>query len=112
MNNEDSKYIKYKYKIEELKRRRVRSKEWVLTNKEKQYIESLGYEVIPIIYEVTTKHLKNLYSIKNHKLREIHYANKEGKRRIGMKLTKEDMQQLKEHNIRFRAVKFKIIIIS
>lgn len=113
MNNQDDNKLQHmKYKLEELKNRRIRkTKPWKLNKTEQMYIESLGYELEPYIYEINTKTFKDLYNICSPLIKEIHYASKAGKKRIGKSLKKEDMKLLEEYSIRFRPVKFRIIII-
>lgn len=113
MNNQDDKKLQHmKYKLENLKRRKIRkTKEWSLNKAEQTYIESLGYELEPVIYEIKTKTFKELYHIRSPLIREIHYASKAGKKRIGRPLKQEEMKLLEEYNIKFRPVKFRVIII-
>ena len=113
MNKEDKQLSKLKYKLKELKNRRVKSVTWKLTNKEREYIEEkLGYEVIPYLYEIRTKTFNDFSTITNSKLKEIHYSNKRGKKTIVTSLKHQDMQVLEEYNIKPRPIKFKIVLTS
>lgn len=112
MKNKDYRLAQTKYKLKELKQHRVKSVVWRLTRQQKVFIQQLGYEVIPYLYEVKTKTFMNLSSIKNSKLKEIHYSCKKGKKAIVLKLNKEDMKILEEYAVKFRPIKFKIILIS
>lgn len=112
MKNEEYKLNQMKYKLRELKERRVKIVIWKLTREEREYIEELGYEVIPYLYEISTKTFKNLYEIKDSRIRDIHYSSKQGKKTIILRLKKKDMEVLKDFNIKFRPVKFKIRLVS
>lgn len=112
MNNEDTKKLQYmKYTLEDYKRRKIKTKEWKLNKLQREYLESLGYQIEPVIYEITTKTFKDLYHIQNPLIKEIHYASKAGKKRIGKSLKEADKKVLKEYKVRFYPVKFRIIII-
>lgn len=110
MKDRDYRLCKTKHKLRQLKERRVKSVIWKLTKQQREDIEGLGYEVIPFLYEVHTKAFKNLSSVKEHKLREIHYSNKAGKKTIVMQLNKKEMKIFEEYGVRFRPIKFKIIL--
>lgn len=110
MNNKDYRLSQTKHKLKQLKERRVKFVIWKLTVEQKEYIESLGYKVVPYLYEVQTKMLKNFATVHNSKLKEIHYAYKKGKRTMVLKLNKEDMRALEDKFIKFRPIKFKIIL--
>lgn len=112
MKNRDYRLCETKHKLRQLKERRVKSVIWKLSRQQREYIEGLGYEVIPYLYEIHTKTFKNLSSVKEHKLREVHYSNKAGKKTIVMQLSKNEMRTFEEYGIRFRPIKFKILIAS
>lgn len=112
MNKDDSRLYKTKNELIQLKERRVKVVTWKLTKKQKEYIENLGYKVIPYLYVVRTKTLKNLYSVNNNMLKEIHYSSKQGKKTIVLMLKKDDMEVLDEYHIKFYPVKFKIHLVS
>lgn len=112
-HQEDKKLQQLKYKLENMEKRKIRkTKEWQLNRTEQTYIiESLGYALEPVIYEIKTRTFKDLYHIYSPLIKEIHYASKAGKKRIGKSLSQEEMQLLEEHNIKFRPVKFRVILI-
>lgn len=112
MKNSDYRLAKIKHKLKELKNRRVKSVQWRLTKQQNEYIQGLGYKVIPYLYEVKTRTFINFSNIKNNKLKEIHYSCKKGKKAIVLKLNEGDIKILEEYGISFRPIKFKIILIS
>ena len=112
MRDKDYRLSQMKYKLKELERRRVKSVIWRLTRQQREFIEKLGYEVVPYLYEVQVKTMKNLSAIKNPKIKEVHYSCKKGKRAIVMKLNSKDMKDFEEYGIKFRPIKFMIKIIS
>lgn len=112
MNMEDTKKLQnMKYTLEEYKRRKIKTKEWKLNKLQREYLESLGYQIEPVIYEITTKTFKDLYHIRSPLIKEIHYASKAGKKRIGKSLKEADKKVLAEYKVKFYPLKFKIIII-
>lgn len=124
MDNENKKLKELEYKIKGLKRQGKKKVEWKLTNTEWKFVESLlGEEnVIPIIYQITTKNLKdfkdsegsivvkNVRDIKSSIVREVHYANKAGKKTIGRSLKKKEMEDLDKYNIKYNPIKFIIYL--
>lgn len=112
MKNKENQLSQMKYKLRELKERKVKIVIWKLTKEEKEYIENLGYEVSPYLYEIRTKTFRNLYEIQDTRIRDIHYSSKQGKKTIVLKLKKKDMKVLEEFNVRFRPVKYKIRLVS
>ena len=112
MKDKAYRFSRTKYKLKELKHNRVKSVVWRLTGQQKEFIEGLGYKVVPCLYEVKTKTFRNIANIKNSKLKELHYSCKRGKQSIVMQLYKEDMRIFEEYGVKFRPIKFKIIIVS
>ena len=112
-DNDYYRMLNLKRELKELKERKVKFVIWRLTTNQKEYIEEeLGYKVIPNLYEVRTRPFKNISDLKNYKLKDIHFANKKGKKTIVLSLKDSDMEDFKLNNIKFRPVKFKIILIS
>lgn len=124
MDNENKKLKELGYKINGLKRQGKKKVEWNLTNAERKFVEELlGKEnVVPFIYQITTKNLKdfkdeegsiiikNVRDIKSSIVREVHYANKAGKKTIGRSLKKQEMEELEKHGIKYRPIKFIIYL--
>lgn len=110
MENVDKRLQELKYQIEALKKRGIKEKEWRLTKVQQEYVESLGYQLIPLIYRIRTKTFKDLHSIRSNLIKEIHFANKERKRTIGRPLNEQDKEVLRQYGIRYDPIKFKIIL--
>lgn len=124
MDNESKKLKELGYKINVLKRQGKKKEEWKLTVAERKFVEKLlGEEnVVPFIYQITTKNLKdfkdsegsivvkNVRDIKSSIVREVHYANKAGKKTIGRSLKKKEMQDLDRYKIKYHPIKFIIYL--
>ncbi len=108
MDNANKKLESLKHKIENLRRRDVKSKKWTLTNTERRFVEELlGEEkVVPFIYQIRTKSFSDLHGIKSSIVREIHLANKSGRKTIGRSLKKQEMEELEKHGIKYYPIKF------
>lgn len=108
MDNESKKLKELGYKINGLKRQGKKKVEWNLTVTERKFVEELlGEEnVVPLIYQIRTKSFKNLYNEKSLIIREIHFANKAGKKTIGRSLRKQEMEELDKQGIKYRPIKF------
>ena len=112
-DNDYYRMLNLKRKLKDLKDRKVKFVIWKLTTSQKEYIEEeLGYEVIPNLYEVRTRPFKNIANLRNYKLKDLHFANKQGKKTVVLSLKDSDMKEFQENNIKFKPVKFKIILIS
>lgn len=112
MENTNKKLMELEYKIKALKRRGKKKVEWILTNTERKFLEEiLGEEkLIPIRYQLYTKSFKDLYSIKSSIVKEVHYANKSGKKTIGRPLKKQEMEDLDTYKIKYHPIKFIIYL--
>lgn len=112
MDNESKKLKELGYKINRLKRQGKKKEEWKLTNTERKFVEKLlGEEnVVPLIYQIRTKSFSNLHSIKSTIIKEIHFANKAGKKTIGRPLKKQEMEDLDANKIKYHPIKFIIYL--
>ncbi len=112
MDNESKKLKELEYKINALKKRGKKKDEWNLTNSERKYVEELlGEEkLVPIIYQITTKNIKDFRSIKSSIVREVYFAHKAGKRTIGRSLKKQEMEDLDKYKIKYSPIKFIIYL--
>ena len=82
---------------------------WNLSSKVRAQVEA-KYFVEDYLYEIRTKQLKNIRTINNKKLKELHFACKQNKRTIVRELNEEDKKILSEYGIRFRPTKYKIYL--
>lgn len=74
-------------------------------------IERLGFIIEPWLYEIQTRHFFNVKALPSL-LKDIHFANQRGKRVIVRKLKKGDETLLKEYDVRFRPIKYRIDLLS
>ncbi len=105
------------YRLEKLKRQiqiyessGKKTIEWELNPEQKDYIESLGYELTPILYRFKTRQFKNIRSETNL-IKEIHFASKRGKWMMKRPLSKEEQNILQNADIRYTPVKYRINLI-
>lgn len=110
MGNVDKRLQELEYALEGLKKRGIKEKEWRLTKIQREYVESLGYELIPLIYRIRTKTFKDLYSIRSKLIKEIHFANKKRKKTIGRPLNEQEKEVLRQYGVKYDPIKFKIIL--
>lgn len=87
------------------------NKLWGLNKEQIEMIEKLGGTVQPVVYRIRTRKLKNqtYYKTKNPLLRELHYANKNGKDYISKKLKPADKNILNEQNIPYYPKKCTVV---
>lgn len=83
---------------------------WRLNKEQRKSIEKLGYNVEEYLFEVTTKQLQNKNLLKSKLLKEIHYMNKKGRKKIVMTLNKNNRDELTNYEIEFRPIKFIIYL--
>ena len=85
---------------------------WKISS-ESQYeeIERLGFIIEPWIYEIKTRHFFNIRALPSL-LKDIHFANQRGKSVIVRRLKKSDEILLKEYDIRFQPIKYRINLVS
>lgn len=105
-----------KYRLELLKKqlqtdeaKGIKVREWQLSREQYEYVKGLGYKVEAILYSFKTRQFQNIRS-KPALIKEIHYASKRGKWMMKKRLNKSEMQILKEYNIKFKPVVFKIYL--
>ena len=98
-------------KLREYRSKGKKSVIWKISEEERMYIEDvLDCRVENYLYEVKTKTFKNLAEIKNQKLKTVHLACKNNKQLIVMQLDKEDKEDFSKYDVKYRPVKFKIIL--
>ncbi len=83
---------------------------WKIDVEQREYVEQLGYNVIPWIYEVTTRSICNIKNVRYSLIKRVHYANKRGQRKVYMKPKIHDLETLAEFGIKYRPFKYKIIL--
>ena len=110
MKNADYQLSKMKQKLKDMEARRVKSVIWKLSKNQVEYIQNLGDEVTPYLYEIKTRPFKEVRNLKDTILKDIHYANKNGKKSVVKKLTPKQRKILSEYGVVFRPMKYKITI--
>lgn len=84
---------------------------WNLTPQQVEFVQNLGFEIIPYIFRISTK--KILFKDVRNKsaiLKEIHYASRDKKSRIFRKLNHSDRRLLKEYGVYYTPFKYKVIL--
>lgn len=111
MKNDQNRLSQLKY---QLKTQQAEGKKEVirkLNNEEREFVEeTLGYEVIPWLYEITTKTFVNVKALNSSLLKDIHYANKKGRKKIYLRLKRQDIRILEDNGVHYCRFKDKIIL--
>lgn len=96
----------------ELRLRRDKGNEcvvWSLSEEEKEYLLSLGYNIIVELYGIKTQHFINPKSISGI-AKDIHYAHKKGKDTIIRNLKKDQIKVLEKYNIKYYPIKYRVFL--
>ena len=111
MNNKQHHLSKLKYQLREKKRRKIKEVVWKLHEEQLTYItQSLHYTVVPYLYRVRTRTLKNYRAVSSPLLKKLHHQNKRGKQYLVTCLSEADKILLDEHGVRYWVEKYKIIL--
>ena len=109
MKDKQYRLAKLKYQLQERKRNGTRYVMWKLNREQVEYIvESLGYQVTPYLYRIRTRRLKNYKATQSSLLKEIHHANKAGKKTIMKKLSAQQIKVLDQYEIKYWPEKYRI----
>lgn len=109
MKNRQYRLAKLKYQLEDKKRNGIRYVIWKLNRVQVDYIvEILRYQVTPYLYRIQTRQLKNYRGTQNSLLKELHHANKEGKKTIVKKLSVQQLKVLDEYGLKYWTEKYRI----
>lgn len=110
MKNKNYRENILKKKLRSKKHDGVKVLEWRLSPGGKELIESFGYYVEPILYQINTRRFYNVKKLNSNLLKDLHYLNKRGKRFKVCALSEKDKELLETLKIRYRAVKFRIYL--
>lgn len=110
MTNKEKRLSALKYKLRQKKENCEKEVIWKLSNEQKEYVEQLGYTVIPWIYEITTKSIIGIRGVTEPMIRDVHYAGKRGQKKLYRKLKKKELKTLEEYGVRCYPFKYKIIL--
>lgn len=99
-----------KHRLNEKRRSGENEVIWQLSHVQKEYLENLGYKIIPWLYRINTRQFANISLIRNKLIRDVHYARKRGCFEIYKNLSEQDRETLREINVKYTIQKYKIIL--
>ena len=101
-----------KHQLANKRRNGEREVVWKLNDIQLEYITGvLGYEVTPYLYSIQTRKLKNYGATQCSLLKELHHANKKGKKTIVRTVSYQELKTLEEYGNRYWIEKYKIRLI-
>ena len=81
-----------------------------LNQEQREYVtDTLGYRIIPWIYEISTTTIKIVSISEDIMLRQIYTAQRRGQKKIYRKLKHREKKALDVYGISYRPFKYKII---
>lgn len=83
---------------------------WRIENKEQLEYLKRFFAVEPWLFEIRTRKFFNIRAITSNLLKDVHYANKKGKKTIVRKLKKSDFVNLDNYGVKYRTIKYRIIL--
>lgn len=110
MTNKEIQLSTLKHKLRTKKENHEKEVIWKLGTQQKEYIERLGYTVVPCIYEIITKTVVNVRFAKAPIIKDVHYANKRGQKKLYRRLKAHELSSLKEYDVIFHPFKYRIIL--
>lgn len=110
MKNDEYRLCKLKYELKILKEKNSKFTIRKLTEEERAYVESLGYKVLPHIYEVRTKRIRSQMALENEKVRKVSEAYEKGIKTISLRISKEARKIFDKYSIKYSPIKYKIIL--
>ena len=103
----DSIYLRTMTELAKLKGNGKKSVVWKLSPKVVSQVKE-EYFVEEELYEIRTKHLKNIREEKNPILKEQHFAFKANKKTIVRPLSEKDKEDLEKRDVKYRPYKYRI----
>lgn len=110
MTNKENRLEKLKYELRQKKANGVERVIWKLDEEQSEYVERLGYEKRPYMYEVTTKVIPDMGRGTHPLIRDISIAKKQGRNKLYLKLKTRELQELDERDIKYCPLKYEIIL--
>lgn len=104
------KQAQMKHQLFQMRNAKKRNPIWRLTYDQVDYIQRIGFPVVPRLYRITTK---MIWDVKNQPgiLKEIHYSHvKEHKRHLYMSLSKKQRELLRRHMVAFEEYKYEVLL--
>lgn len=83
---------------------------WSLTQEQAEFIRQQGFPVIPWLYEMKTRKFPRISETTDPLIKNLHYANKRGKKYFTTRLNEKQLNLLEELKISTRIVKYKIVL--
>lgn len=109
--NSSANHYTFLDKLEAMQKHGKKEVLWTLSQEQLEQIEESGYVVEPYIYKVRTRRFsKCALAHGAGLLKDLHYASKKGKDFLFCKLRKEDFEFLKNNDISYRPLKYRILI--
>lgn len=109
MNNKSYRLEKLEKQLQEYEIKGKEKVEWELTMDQYYYTQLLGYNSEILLYRFKTRRFHNIWE-KPDLIKEIHFANKRGKWMMKKPLTDAEIGILKEYDIKFSPIKFRIYL--
>lgn len=114
MTNKEVRLSSLKFKLKNMKDERKKYVVWKLNPEQRDFVQTLGYQVTPWIYEVQTAIIENRAGLQTQKslgiLWELHFARKRGQKKMYKHLKANEVKILEQYNVSFVPLKYKIIL--
>ena len=110
MKNSQMKFATLKYQLREYKNAGKKEVIRKLNEEQREYVETLGYATIPFLYEIVKKSFANIKKVNCSVVKDVHYSNRKGRRKIYRKLKRTDLKILEQNDIFYRIYKYRIIL--
>ena len=107
MKKKEYEYSKTRKQLQNYKNRGKKEVIWQLSSRQKEILDSMGIRYEPWLYKIKTRPFFNIHKLPSI-LKEVHYKNKDGHNYYVRRLNGKDIGLLKEYNISFTAIKYKI----
>lgn len=104
------KQAQLKHQLFQMRNAKKRNPIWKLTYDQVEYIQKIGFPVVPRIYRIRTK---AIFGVKNKPgiLKEIHYSHvKDRKKYLYKTLSKKNMDLLEQHMVAFDEYKYEVLL--
>lgn len=110
MKNSEYRLSFLKHQLAEKKQQDKKEVIWKLSPEQVEYVQRLGYRIIPDMYRITTQPIHGIGDVKSKIVKDVHYANIRGQKQIYKKLRIEDVKELERRRISFNVLKYRIIL--
>lgn len=110
MTNSENLLANLKHQLRQKRENQEKEVVWKLNDEQKEYVEQLGYGVIPWIYEINTKPIPGVKYARAKIIRDVHYANQRKRKKLYRTLKPKEVKALQEHEVRYHVLKYKIIL--